>query len=186
MPVLSREPMSFPEDLLGSLEGKKETSAKWSVLHTRPRAEKALARKLQSAEIPHFLPMFARRYRKQRRQITSWLPLFPSYVFVHANEDQLGIAISANQVANVLEVPDQAVLFKNLNSIIELIDKGKDVAPEERLEPGARAEIVAGPFKGREGTVLRRGSKLRLVVAVDFLHKGASVEVETDDVRWMP
>jgi len=43
---------------------------------------------------------------------------------------------------------------------------------------GAPVEITAGTFQGLRGTVVRRGGQTRLVVEVEFLRRGVSVEVE--------
>ena len=44
--------MVFPEDLFSAVR----TDRTWWVLHTKPRTEKALARDLRHAGVPHFLP----------------------------------------------------------------------------------------------------------------------------------
>lgn len=186
MPILTKESECFPEDLLTSAAATDWDNRCWWVLHTRPRAEKALARKLRGLSIQHYLPQYERQYRRQRRLIRSYLPLFPGYLFARATPEERGAACLAQQVAGVLAVHDQETFHQQLRSIETLVSSGSEIAPEERLEAGDRAEIIAGPFKGREGTVLRRGGRLRLLVALDFLEKGASVEVSTSDIRWIP
>lgn len=186
MAILEKELDCFPADLLDLDPAANPLSGTWSAVHTRPRAEKALARRLRVAGVPFYLPQYERRYRQQRRLVKSQLPLFPGYLFIHADDDQRLTTWNATQTASVIDVADQAAFRADLLAIRELVESGAEIAPEDRLEPGSRAEIVGGPFKGREGVVLRRGSQLRLVVAVDFLQKGASVEVETSDIRWIP
>ena len=58
MPLLPLEPFLFPDDLLsGELgQGPVEGPGCWWVLHTRPRAEKSLARSLLRRNHPFFLP----------------------------------------------------------------------------------------------------------------------------------
>jgi len=58
----------------------------WCVLHTRPRAEKALARWLASRDLCFYLPLYERNYVAQRRVVRSLLPLFPGYVFLRGGE----------------------------------------------------------------------------------------------------
>lgn len=186
MPVLANEPECFPADLLTLGSADECTSSQWAVFHTRPRAEKMLARKLRSLGIPHYLPQYERKYRRQRRLVRSYLPLFPGYLFVQAAMEERSTAALLNQVASVLEVPDQEKFHQQLQLIAEIISSGAEIAPEDRLRAGDRVEIIAGPFKGRECTVLRSGSGLRILIALDFLEVGASVEVETSDIRWIP
>ena len=48
---------------------------------------------------------------------------------------------------------------------------------ENRLTRGRRVRVCCGPLAGVEGTVLERRGGDRLVVTVDFLQRGASVEI---------
>jgi transcription antitermination factor NusG len=54
---------------------------------------------------------------------------------------------------------------------------------ESRLGPGRRVRVRNGPFAGLEGTVASRRGKTRLVLHVDFLQQGASVEIEDFQVE---
>lgn len=183
MPVLKKEHFFHPTDLFEADWNLAEQGLKWGVLHTRPRAEKAVARWLVNDGTPFFLPLFERRYRRQRRLIRSFLPLFPGYVFLLEREDELSPVLKTNHVVSRLHVPDQQRLHSDLYRVFQLIESEARIAPEDRLEPGMPAEIISGPMKGYRGTVLRRGAGLRFVVAVDFLQRGASVEVESTDIR---
>ena len=58
MPLLPIEPFVFPDDLFTA--GAAEDGSCWWALHTRPRAEKALARKLLAHEVSYFLPLYKR------------------------------------------------------------------------------------------------------------------------------
>ena len=179
--ILAKERTLLPDDLFD--RPPIDHGSEWSVLHTRPRAEKALARQFCVSDTPYFLPLFCRTSRKQRRTITSWLPLFPGYIFCLADRDQLEQAFRTNLVANRLEVQDQAQLAQDLQRIHNLVESGVSMAPEARIESGMAAEIIGGPLKGHRGTVLRRGTGLRFVLEVDFLQQGASVEVDGSLIR---
>ena len=52
------------------------------------------------------------------------------------------------------------------------------LTPESRLAPGNRVRVCQGPLMGMEGTVLVRRNSVRLLIAVDFLQQGASIEIE--------
>src|SRR5262245_24381646 len=102
MPLLGLEPYIHPPDLLSAPLVGREGS--WLGLHTRPRAEKALARKLLADDIAFFLPLCKRQWRNRGRLFSSHLPLFPSYVFVHGSGDLRRHALETNLVAQVLAV----------------------------------------------------------------------------------
>src|SRR4029077_115544 len=90
--------------------------------------------------------------------------------------------LETNLVANVLNVMDQEQLFQDLFQVHQLINSGASLTPEERLQPGARVEIIGGPFAGMEGNIISR-KNLRLVVEVRFIHQGVSVDIESWMIR---
>jgi transcriptional antiterminator RfaH len=174
MALLPAEPVLYPDDLLTAPAG----DAPWWVLHTRPRAEKALARKALAQGLSYFLPQYQRRWRNGGRQLCAHVPLFPGYLFLCGDGDARRRALETNLVANCLPVPGQERLRADLVRIYRLITCGATLSPEERLQPGSRVEIVGGPLAGLEGTVLSAGTRSRFYVEVTFLQRGVSAEVE--------
>jgi transcriptional antiterminator RfaH len=183
MPLLPLEPYIFPDGLLGDpflLEG---TANRWWVLHTRPRAEKTLARRLLRQNIPFFLPLYQRTWRSHGRVLESHNPLFPGYVFVQASEDQRSRVLQTKLVARSLPVDDQGQLHEDLFQVFKLISAGVSLAPEDRLRPGTCVEITSGPLTGLTGKFLGRGKHQKVLVEVHFLQRGVSVELEGWSVR---
>jgi transcription antitermination factor NusG len=180
MPLLSLEPFVFPEKLLTSA-AEEDDSSRWWVLHTKPRAEKTLARRLLDRAVPFFLPLYQREWRNRGRMFRSYLPLFPSYVFLRGEWETRSRAMETNLVVAALRVEDQAQLHGDLARVYHLITTGAPLSPEERLGPGTRVEITKGAFTGLEGKVLRRGRQLKFFVEVEFLQRSVSVEIES----WM-
>ena len=181
MPLLPLEPFVFPDDLLDQSAVAPEGSARWWVLHTKPRAEKSLARKLLRSTTPFFLPLCKRQWRHRGRLLRSYVPLFPGYVFLRADSPSVFKTVETNLVARVLHVEDQRQLHGDLSRVYCLIATDAPLTPEERLQPGALVEITSGPLAGLEGKVLRRGKQLKFIVEVQFLQSGVSVEIES----WM-
>src|SRR5271165_3673916 len=110
MPILPPEPFLFPEDLLARGPSAAAEPQRWWVLHTRPRAEKALARRCLGRETAFFLPLCRRQTRTRGRLFTSHVPLFPSYLFLFADEPSRVQVLATNLVTRCLPVPDQAKL----------------------------------------------------------------------------
>lgn len=180
MPLLSLEPFVYPEDLLGA-DRQPETTDRWWVLHTRPRAEKALARRFLARGLGYFLPQYQRTWRSGGRQFRSYMPLFPGYIFLHGDEAARLAALETNQIARIIPAEDQTLLHSDLARVHRLMTTGAPLTPEEALEPGALVEITSGSFAGLVGKVIQRKNGLRLVVEVQFLQRGVSVEIE----NWM-
>lgn len=183
MPLLPAEPALFPEDLLIA-PPPSDADARWWALHTRPRAEKALARKARAAGLAYFLPQYERRWTARGRTLRAYVPLFPGYLFLFGDGETRRCALETNLVANCLPVPDGQRLHTELEEVWRLMGSGVVLSPETRgLEPGTRVEVVAGPLAGLEGTVLRAGTRARFYVEVTFLRRGVSAEVEAWMIR---
>jgi transcriptional antiterminator RfaH len=148
------------------------------VAYTRPRQEKALAADLLAYEVPFYLPLMKKTRVYGKRKLASLLPVFPSYVFFYATEDERLRALQTNRISQVLSVPDSTHLHCDLIRLEQLIASGVPLTVESRLTTGHRVRIRSGPLAGLEGTVLRRRQTTRLLVSVDFLQRGASMAID--------
>jgi transcription antitermination factor NusG len=179
MPLVPLETALHPPELLR--QPLTDESSRWWVIHTRPRSEKALARHLLARNLSYYLPIHLREWRSRGRHLCSHLPLFPGYLFLHGDHQARLQALETNLVALVLPVIDQAKLYDDLLRVEQMIAAGVALTHEERLEPGRRVAITAGPLAGMSGTVLRRGKQLKFLIEVQFLRRGISAEIES----WM-
>lgn len=177
MPILGKEPSIFPQELLEP-ESLVRCERRWQVLYTKARQEKALARELLKRSVPFYLPLIAKEGISRGRRTVSHIPLFTGYLFLLGNEDERLSALQTNRISRILDVDDAEPLVYDLRQIHQLIASGAPLTAESRLVPGNRVRVKHGPFAGLEGTVLQRRGKTRLLVAVNFLQQGASVEVE--------
>lgn len=178
MPLLAPEPYVAPDDLLSDPSLLDSDSASWWVLHTRPRAEKSLARRLLARDLSFFLPLYQHQWRNRGRLFRSLMPMFPGYIFLRGDAESRLHALETNLVVRTLEVVDVAQLRRDLVRVHRMMQAGMLLAPEEQLQPGAAVEIVGGPLTGLEGKILRRGKELRFFVEVRMLQRGVSVEIE--------
>ena len=180
MPILPQEPDIWPENLFdqASPEGT------WWALYTLPRREKDLMRRLLRMEIPFYGPLIKRRSRSPAgRSRTSYVPLFPGYVFLHGSEEQRYRSLTTNCVSRCLQVSDGGQLAQDLRQIHQLISSDAPLTPEARIEPGMRIRVRSGSLAGLEGVVIRRRGSERLLVIVHFLQQGASVQLEDYQVE---
>jgi transcriptional antiterminator RfaH len=182
MPILPAETSLFPDDLLSSPPNNTEGKL-WWVLHSRPRAEKCLARQFLSKRVAFYLPLHARRWVSRGKTLRSHMPLFPGYVFLHGDAEDRRAALATNLVVSVFPVPNQEQLHADLRRVQRALAAGSSPAPEEALQPGAVVKIVEGPLAGLEGKIIRRKNDLRFLVEVQFLRRGVSVEIEETMIR---
>lgn len=181
MPILPKQRDTYPEDLLD--EGG-PTTGHWVAFYTLSRREKDLMRRLEASRIPFYAPMIHRRLRGAGgRTRSSFVPLFPGYVFSPVDDEQRRAALATNTIARWIPIADERMLERDLRAIKRLIDTDRPLTPEARLEPGQAVRVRGGPLQGLEGTVVRRRGEERLVVAVRFLNQGASIELEDVDLE---
>jgi transcription antitermination factor NusG len=179
MPILPAEPDLFPPELWQRDDPTDGGARAWWCLHTLPRQEKAIARDLRQHGIAYYLPQAVNEKRTpQGRKIRSVAPLFTGYVFLLGDQAERLSAIRSNRLVNVLEVADQAGLTRDLRQVHRLLNSGLTVLPEPQMPVGARVRITSGPLLGMEGTVVRRGKRDQFVAVVNFLGRGAMVELE--------
>jgi hypothetical protein len=183
MPRLPLEPALFPADLFCAPAISTECPSEWWVLYTRAHAEKALARHFFRRQIAFFLPLYQKDVRVAGRWRRSYLPIFPSYIFLYGGAEDRLAALETNLVSHCIPVRDQDRLWLDLSNLFRAITSGVPLTPEPRLEPGTLVEVTSGAMVGFQGKVLRRGGRLRLVIEVQLLHQAVSVEIEDHMVR---
>lgn len=167
--------MLNPDDLF---EENVAAPSTWWVLYTLARQEKQLCRHLKVSGQRFYCPIVEKRYRSAGgRARSSFLPLFPNYVFLRGDDEDRYKAASTGCVSRALPVIDDAAFAAELRQLHHLIALGVPLTPEERLQPGMRVRVKNGPFAGVEGTVLKRHSERKLLVMVNFIQRGASMEL---------
>jgi len=167
----------YPATLLDGTDGE-FSDHRWWVLYTRARQEKALARELFRQKVPFYLPLIRKTSYCRGRPVRSRIPLFSGYMFLFASQEDRIRSLTTNRVSRVLEVGDRDSLLHDLRQVRQMIASDAPMTVEDRLLPGNRVRVRHGPLAGVEGTVLTRRGRTRLLVSVNFLQKGASVEIE--------
>lgn len=157
----------------------------WLVLRTRSHQEKTVELCLRQKQINAYLPkQFVPRRRNDGARSLVTAPLFPGYVFVQPREDQFenmryirgscGLIFSGDKPAAMPE--------KDLEAVRILAGSGTPLAVNPKLMPGQRVEVVAGPFMGIQGELIRIKHEDRLVINAPLLSSSVSVEVDADQV----
>jgi len=179
MPILGKEPDVFPEDLFDQEDLGEEADLQWWVIHTLPRQEKTLARKLRIRGVPHYLPQAERKTKSPSgRHRVSFVPLFAGYVFLYASEQERLRSLDSGCIAKSLPVVDGKRLTQDLRQIQRLLASKVPYTLEPQLQPGMSVRVKSGPFQGFEGEVLKRHSGDRLLVIVNYLQQGISVALD--------
>jgi transcription antitermination factor NusG len=158
--------------------------SQWHVAYVVARHEKAVAQELSRRSLESFLPVYHAIHYWNKRRTQVELPLFPSYVFVRMTLRERLRVLQIPAVVHLVtfnglpaSVPEEEI--EGLRAAVRL----RHTQPHPYYSLGDRVRIRTGPLKGIEGTLLRQQSSSRLIVAVDFIHRSVSVELEPDDLE---
>lgn len=184
MPILAKEPNVYPEELFSLISSPGQEGQTWWVAYTMARQEKKFVRQLRAKRVAHFCPLYRRQwYSPNGRKREAYLPLFPGYVFFFGDQSAREAAWKTQCVSRILFPHEQLLLHSQLWQIYDAERRGADLVPEVELEKGRRVRVISGKFAGYEGTVIYRANRCRLVLAVDFLQRGASLEINEWEVE---
>jgi transcription antitermination factor NusG len=179
MPILKKENDIFPADLLQNEDLLQDETKSWWCVYTISRREKDLMRKLAKLEVAHYGPVIPKRYRSPNGRLrTSFVPLFPNYVFMFGDEQCRYDAMTTNCISKCNKVEEGDELLMTLRQIKSVIDAEVPLTPEGRLEPGNRVRVKSGLFAGYEGAVIRREGKTRFSLVIQYLNQGVSIEMD--------
>jgi len=179
MPILKQESDLFPSNLLENGELLSKPDHFWWCVYTFSRREKNLMRKLRNLEVAHYGPVIPKRFRSPNGRLrTSWIPLFPNYVFLFGNDQSRISALTTNCINRCEKIEDSGRLVGDLKRIHSIIASGVPLTPEGKLETGSAVRVKSGHFAGFEGTVIRREGKTRFSITIQYLSQGVSVEMD--------
>jgi len=171
----------FPPDLFDSAQD--SSTVFWTCVRVRARWEKKLCRMLRSQSLPHYMPVVSRQSYSGRKLRSASIPLFPGFVFVMGSHTKS--AFKDPGVTNVLK-PTCPMHVEELDSQIRAVHRllalGGDVGVTTQYTVGDTVTINSGPLSGLSGTITSTAGSRRLVLWVDMLGVGASVQLESDTV----
>jgi transcription antitermination factor NusG len=172
----SRQSVSLPPDGL---------DLQWYAAYTCANHEKRVREQLEQRSIESYLPLYESVRRWKDRRMLLELPLFSGYVFVRmALVDRLRVL----QVPSVVRVVGfnghlTALPDSEIEALRNGLTGGVRAEPHPFLIAGRRVRIKAGPLQGREGILIRRKGRLRVVLSIELIQRSIVVDVEVADVE---
>jgi transcription termination/antitermination protein NusG len=166
-------------------EGSSDEPLPWFAIWTRSRHEQVVREQLQQKQIDVFLPTITKWSRwKDRKKKIDW-PLFPGYCFARFDARDRMPILKCTGVVSIVSVEGEpaAIPDHQLEGIRRVIESELAFDPCPMLQEGMVVEVVYGPLTGVIGHLLRKSDKARLVLSVDLIGKGVSVEVDAADVK---
>jgi transcription antitermination factor NusG len=160
----------------------------WFVVHVRSRHEFSVKERLVKSAVETFLPVVDRLSRwKDRKKLISF-PLFPGYLFVKLrrnNNEKLAVLKTPGVVRFIGQTPGEPepVPEDQILSLRRLVDSKENLDPYPFMKEGNRVKIKSGPLAGVEGILVQRKGMHYLVLSVDILRQGVSIQVEAASVE---
>jgi transcription antitermination factor NusG len=112
-------------------------------------------------------------------------PLFPGYCFVRIVADDSLSVLTCKGVVKLVSsegrpapIPD-----REIEDIRTLVTSELSYDPCPLIKVGSTVEVVAGPLRGVVGRLARKGAHSRLVLSVNLIGQGVSVQIDASDVR---
>lgn len=154
----------------------------WFVLRAETGREEKISNQLERRGIESFLPFYTDTRTWQRRKPEQVKrALFQGYIFGRFEYEHRFEALNVPGVIELLSfgqvpatVPD--IEIENLRVVVA----SGLAEPWNLLKVGQQVTITHGPFSGIRGRLLKIKNKLRLVVGIDLLNRGAAVPVELE------
>jgi transcriptional antiterminator NusG len=160
-------------------------TATWLAVWTRSRHEAAVYDQLVSKGIEAFLPTIPKWSRwKDRKKRIEW-PLFPGYCFARVNPHATLPVLTCSGVVTIISFEGRPapIPAEEIDAVRTLVLSELQYDSCPLIREGMKVEVVSGPLAGVVGKLVRKGAHARLVLAVDLIGQGVSVEVDAADVR---
>lgn len=157
----------------------------WYAIYTKPRFEKKVAQDFEKKKLNGLLPLRSVKKVWSDRVKKVEEPLFPSYIFVHANAKERYLALQCVGAVRMVSFGGEPVRIpqRQIDAVLKIVELGYDPQPYQYLRVGDAVEVVSGPLRGLRGHYFEERGKGRLAIAVDAIQQALAVEVERGQVR---
>jgi transcription antitermination factor NusG len=155
----------------------------WFVAHTRPRCEKKLFQFCEREGLSATLPCYRAVHKYRGKTVVFQKPLFPGYTFLQISLEQRGRIRQSDYVANLLEIADQELFVRQLESVLQALETDLEIRLAPTIGEGIRVKIKTGPLRGMEGWVEKRYGMSTVLLRLDFIGQAAAVTLDATDLE---
>lgn len=154
-------------------------TAKWYVMHTKSRQEKALAQSMDAMGVTYFLPLISQLRSHAGRRVRVQMPLFSGYIFVHGSCEDAYACDRTRRVAQIIDIHDQQQFENEINNIRLALAGSISIDPYPLLREGVPVRVRSGPLQGMVGRVESRTKLNRLILKIEVLGQACSLEIDS-------
>lgn len=154
---------------------------RWYVLHVKPRTEKKAVEWLRFYRLWHYLPLYVKVVKVQRRKVKRQLPLFPGYLFARLNADERLLMLKTNLIVRPIAIPRPRETIHELRQIARAGKSGRELRVVAKFDAGDMVKIKTGPLRGIEGYVKKDTGGNTIVLNVDILGQAVELSISPED-----
>ncbi len=166
---------------------KSDKTKKWYAIFTKSRSEKKVYERFQDSDIEAFLPIVKTVRQWSDRKKTVYLPLIPSYVFIKMEEKILYDALKIPGAVGVLKHLRKPAIVREVEiENLRILSNSKEkfeISSDIQLIKGDAVEVTKGPFMGLIAVCEKTGSNYRVVVEIESLGSGFTVNIPMSFLR---
>ena len=161
----------------------------WFLLQYKSNSHRVALRNLHRQGFETFLPTQDVTQRKSTKFVQQLKPLFPGYMFVAFERErapwrQINSTIGVSRLVNFDGQPRE--LPPNLVSGLMLrCDTSGKILPPAQLSAGDEVQVLSGPFANFVATVENIDPKHRIWVLIDFMGRGARMQVQPEQLKFL-
>jgi len=163
-----------------------ESNKAWYIFYTCPRAEKKALSLLLSDGFETYLPLrCVTKIWKNRQKKTIHEPLFPGYIFVRTQPENIYRVLQNPKIARCItcDKKPSTLSTEEIQLIQKTLDSGEDLLIRTELPQGEKVQLIYGPLMGYEGILIKQKGKNRVGIQIDGLPYAISIEVSIDHIR---
>ncbi len=164
----------------------RDSELKWYAVYTKSRHEKVAAEELWLKKIECFLPLQERLSKWKDRRKKVQFPLFPGYLFVHADiQDRRLDILKVPSVVRIIgfQGKPEPIPECQIQAVKSLVFNKMDVDPYPYIATGDRVRIIRGPLRGLEGILLEKKNRFAFLLSIDLIQQSVACEIDAADVE---
>ena len=159
----------------------------WFLLQYKPNSHRVALRNLHRQGFETFLPTQDTTQRKSTKFVQQLKPLFPGYMFV-AFERESAPWRQINSTTGVLRLVNfdgqpRALPLNLVSGLMLRCDTSGKILPPAQLLAGDEVHVLSGPFANFIATVENIDTKHRIWVLIDFMGRGARMQVQPKQLK---
>ena len=160
-----------------------QDNGNWHVLQVRARCEKKVAEFCSKHCLHCYLPLSLEKKTYQRRKVEVWKPLFPNYLFAQFRPEQRIIILQSIKIVRILEVKDRDKFINEIEQVRKALEVNPALYACPAITVGTMVKIISGSFQGLEGIVVQTNKCTRVVLNVQMIGQGVSIEIDRNIIR---